>query len=284
MRAAILKSVLWAFDTVNYKKVLGYRPTFLVFRISWISLSLIFWSLLLLFNPLDSVTFNFVIILFLVAGLNLVRYATNQYAYSREKISVLTPYSWIGSVFSIIWAFIIFSNVSLISFFIAILIILLSVWSNVNFKQLDFNKTILVFIWWQIFGAISSLILADMITSSISEISFFIYIRIIYLIILVVMFLILRESISKFKMWGEFYFHRTLWTINWIFRSLLELYLIKNLWLVLSTILWFLETVTTLILSYFVFWDRPKNKDIILTIIITILVFLWFYFKDYWLS
>jgi hypothetical protein len=172
----------------------------------------------------------------------------------------------------------------LISFFIAILIILLSVWSNVNFKQLDFNKTILVFIWWQIFGAISSLILADMITSSISEISFFIYIRIIYLIILVVMFLILRESISKFKMWGEFYFHRTLWTINWIFRSLLELYLIKNLWLVLSTILWFLETVTTLILSYFVFWDRPKNKDIILTIIITILVFLWFYFKDYWLS
>jgi len=279
MLMGILHAIVWALDTINYKKVLTYKPTFLVFRTSWIFLSFLFALSFLLFYPLEPINLTFFIFLFLIAGLNLINYSASQYAYTREKISVLTPYSSISSVFSIIWAFLFFTDTSILSFFIAILIVIISIVPNINFKKLDFNKTILIYIWGQIFSAIANLILAKAVTYTISEISFSVYLRFVYLIILMIIILLTRTPFSSFKMSKSFYWHRTVWAFIWLIRTLIQLYLIKNLGLIMSTVLWFLWMWMTLIMSYLFFWDKPSKKDLLLTIVITILVFLWFYFK-----
>lgn len=77
----------------------------------------------------------------------------------------------------------------------------------------------------------------------------------------------------------DFLFNRYLGSIlSWI-AYLISLFLISDLWLTISTLLWFLWLGFTLILSYFFLWDKPDKKNIILALIVFILVSIGYYFK-----
>ncbi|MCT4616600.1 MAG: hypothetical protein N4A38_00130 [Candidatus Gracilibacteria bacterium] len=213
-------------------------------------------------------------ILYLISGyLGLI-------AYSNEKISVLMPYSKLDAVVVIIVSFIIFQDVSVFSFLIGILILLISVFGKINFKEVKFSRNIIYVIIARTIGGICG-VLTGYILKDISEIDFFMYERISFF---TVTFFFLFITMFKYKK-EDFIFPKTFYISRffnfffWAVGALIGLFIIKSLGLVVSSILGFLGMGITLVMSYFIFGDKPSKKDIILTIIITILVFLGFYFR-----
>jgi hypothetical protein len=76
----------------------------------------------------------------------------------------------------------------------------------------------------------------------------------------------------------QFWIYRITWSIWWI-AWFLSLLVIKKLWLSILILLSFLGIWITLFLSYLILDDKPSKKDLWLTVIVTLLVGLGYYFK-----
>jgi hypothetical protein len=104
-----------------------------------------------------------------------------------------------------------------------------------------------------------------------------------YLVMWVVLFFIPFLLLKWFKELKNvdfgFYTYRSIsWFLSW-FSWFLSLVVISYLGLSISVLLSFLWILSTLFFAFFILRDIPRKKDIILTIIILILISLWFYFK-----
>jgi hypothetical protein len=284
----VIKNVLWTVDTILYKKSFSYRPNLFMntFIISFYYF--IAWSLFLLFFYWKlNIIFSLAVSMFFV---NIVRFITetfNQKIYSQEKISTLMPYSKLDTVIWMIIAFFIFWWVSWLSFLIALAIVFISIIPNINFKSSEkkISKMVLLYIFLKIIWAFLYVIEWYIIVKLLAF-DFFVVDIFTYGLCWIVVALLSswKMKLEDFKMPKSYHILRFSWAVLNIITNFLWAFLIVELWLIVSSILWFLWTWMTLIMSYFVFWDKPSKKDLILTIIITILVFLWFYFKDYWLN
>jgi hypothetical protein len=80
------------------------------------------------------------------------------YYYSKifklEKITHLLPYENLSKIFTIIFSFYLFSDVSTITFFITILTIFVIILFSIDLKNLTFSKNILLFSFSHLFFAI----------------------------------------------------------------------------------------------------------------------------------
>jgi hypothetical protein len=83
------------------------------------------------------------------------------------------------------------------------------------------------------------------------------------------------------KIKKNYYLPRLTWSFLWWWSYALSLIIISELWLSISILLWFIWMWMTLLLSYLILHDKPSKKDLILTIIVTWLVWIWYYFKDF---
>lgn len=87
-----------------------------------------------------------------------------------------------------------------------------------------------------------------------------------------------RKKQLKFNK-RDFFLYMFIAALAWEWTEIMKNFIIKDFWLVITTLLCFLYIWITLILSYFMFWDKPNKKNIMITFVLTILVWLWFYFK-----
>lgn len=285
----IVKNILWTFSTFFYKKSLLSRPNLLVNAFLTSIYHFFAGFFILSLFALEPILYVPVIVLF---AWNFIRYFTSileQKVYQDEKISALIPYSNLNIIMWMIIAFFVFWGVSWISFVIALIIVILSIVPNLKFNKSSgkkISKMVLLYVWLQIIRAIIYVsewyVILKMIAFDFFVLNIFSY-WFAWVCISFVLFRIKKVKLDDFKMNKPYHISKFVENIIYVISSYLSAFLIVELWLIVSSILWFLWTWMTLIMSYFAFWDKPSKKDLILTIVITILVFLWFYFKDYWL-
>jgi len=200
-----------------------------------------------------------------------------QKLYTEEKYSVIAPYTNLNKILIIIGSFFIFKDVSIIALGITLVAICVIIWFSIDFKTLKLPKQIKNIVIAECITAVTVLIVGWLIANYSEKIYFVIY-TVLAAAIYTGMVLYLGQQKQLKSLPKKFWIYRYiggLWFISWF----LWLTLIKNLWLSVSILLSFLGLAAALVFSYIFMKDIPSKKDMLLTLIVTILVWLWFYYK-----
>jgi len=277
---ALLSTFLNSIATNFWKKALSYNApreffNFIAyFSIVLISIALYFFDKLHLSN-INLTTFWLIIFLYL---LQFIIVQLNQYVFSKEKISSILPYQNIHKVLVIIFGFFIFWDISIITLIIALLTVLIIILFTTDFKTIKIPKTIKIFSFSQILETINFLLLWYLFTL-ISNVTFFIYSFILW-IFFVWSIVFYKKQFSCFKtLPSNFFKYRLIAAHIWWTSYILSLIVIQELWLSMSILLSYIGLGMTLFFSYIMFKDKPSKKDLILIIFVSILIWIWYYFK-----
>lgn len=221
--------------------------------------------------------------------LSLIFFTIWRYYHSKifkvEKITYLLPYENLSKIFTIMFSFFIFLDISKITFIITIIVIFVIIIFTIDFKKITFSKNILIFAFSHLFFAIWNLLLWYVLLEVskwwlwVSSFSFITTYLIIWVIVFLLPFLFFKWylELKNINLW--FYYYRWIsWFLSW-FSWFLSMVVISNLGLSISVLLSFLWLLSTLFFAFFILKDSPTKKDIYLTIIVSILISIWFYFK-----
>lgn len=277
---AIFTSILDAFSEVLRKKTLIHRVPEYLNTLFGYSTGLIF-VIYFIFNS-DFSTYNnlLLLLIFIMSSLDIISSKISQSIYREEKISVLMPYTNINSIFTIILSFIFFSDVSKITLNITIFTIFIIILFSIDYKILRFPKNIVKMFLNETIYTITNLIVWYMVIWYwewlLFILDFTMWTSILIAISLYYWYFSYLKKIKK-----NYYLPRLTWSFLWWWSYALSLIIISELWLSISILLWFIWMWMTLLLSYLILHDKPSKKDLILTIIVTWLVWIWYYFKDF---
>lgn len=275
---AIFGTFLKAFADVYWKKSLTYKLRPLAHNLA----SYPIWLILLgyfIFIWFDTQKLD-ILFIFMVASIisiNILRQPIRQQIYREEKISLIVPYTNLNKIFVLITSFFLFQDVSYVTFYIIIFTIIIIAFSSIDFKNKKLPRNLEKIIWDEILITIEILIAWWMVITYGSILYFCSYVLIGFIVYLVVN--TFTGQISDIKTAPIWYWKiRPIWALGWV-AWFLSLLVIKNLWLSLSILLWFLWIWMTLLISYSVLWDVPSKKNIRLTVIVSLLIWAWYYFK-----
>lgn len=145
-------------------------------------------------------------------------------------------------------------------------------------KNLSKPKSLNIFLLYQIIITINILITWYLL-KTISEWDFYIISHLLWIVFMICIIAI-TKSYKEIKIIDKkFYSKRTIASIFWWISWLITLIIIKKLWISISILLSFLGTWITILFSYIFLKDIPSKKNIYLTIIVTAIVWLWYYYK-----
>lgn len=277
---AILSTFLGSWATITWKHALSYNVPKEYFKLLANSSFFLVWIVLYLSGLLDFawVTVFYVLLLLIITiGWNL-KTVVAQKIYSQEKISTLMPYTNINKILSIILAFFIFWNISKISFIITLIAVITITIFSIDFKTLKIPKNIWLFSILEIIQSWITLI-TWYILLEITSSAFFVLTYIIWIIFMwsIVAYKWQFKNITKYPV--KFYIYRLTACHLWWIGYLLSIFVIKNLWVSISLLLSFIWIWITLLFSYVFLKDKPTRKNIALTIIVSALVWFWYYLK-----
>ncbi len=202
-----------------------------------------------------------------------------------EKLSYLLPYANLEKIFTIIFSFFLFWDISVFTFFIIIFTIFVIILFTVDFKNVTFSKNILIYSFAQIFYAIWNLLTWYILLESIkwwlwiSSFSFITTYLIIWTIILFIPFLFLKWFKELKEVSRDFYIFRSVSWVFWWTSWFLSLVIVSNLWLSMSILLSFIWVFTTLVFTFFILKEKIAFKDFLLSVIILALISVGFYFN-----
>jgi hypothetical protein len=92
--------------------------------------------------------------------------------------------------------------------------------------------------------------------------------------------ILFKESFKSLLVQNKtFYKSRGLSLILWWTWFLIWLYIIESFWVLIATLISFIWIITSILSLKYILKDTPKIKDIILAIIVTIMIWIWYYFK-----
>lgn len=200
-----------------------------------------------------------------------------------SKLSELMPYNNLNKLFVIvIWFFLFYWTKnwsSVITLIIAILTLILTFIFTVDFRNIKIPKTIILYVISKFISSLTVLltwyILINYSSATIYSISW-----VTDCIIYVWLWIILRQSFkSMLQQEKWFYISRFLATTFWWTSSLLTLIVLKEAWVVLATLLWFFSVVFMTFSMKFILHDNPTIKQIIMSSIIILFIWIWYYFK-----
>ena len=275
---ALISTVMAAFSDIFWKKSLNFdirsRAHELSSYIIPVSLVLYFCITWFQISSLESKVFLLTGIIILI---DTIRLPIQQQFYREEKISVIMPYLNINKVLVIIASFFIFKDVSYTALCITILTIFIIAFGSIDLKTLKVPRCFWKILFTELLKTLWVLISGWLILSY-SEVTFFNSYIILGLTTNILLVLLLQQWSDFKKVGKEYWKQRTLWSIWW-FSWFLSLVVIKNLWLSISILLWFVWVGVTLLFSYIFLKDIPSKKDMSLTIIVTLLIWVWYYFK-----
>jgi len=278
MFIAFLSTLMSSFADVSWKKSLSFGVRTRAHSLGSYPIALILFSYFVItgFN-IFSVWFVPFLVVGLIAIIDVVKEPINQQIYKEEKISVIMPYLNLSKIFVIICSFFLYNDVSNITFCITILAITVIMLGSIDMKNKRFPKCFSKLLCIEILRTVGILLWGWLVLGY-SEIAYFNLYVVLYLI--PTLFL----AYSSHQLWDlvkvpiTFWFYRLIAGLWW-FWWFLSLLVIKNLGLSLSILLWFLWIWVTLLISYLFLKDTPTKKNIFLTIVVSLLIAVWYYFK-----
>lgn len=189
-------------------------------------------------------------------------------------MSILIPYWEFKSIFAIVLWFFIFWDSSIITFILAIIAWSILVIGSINFKNIKFNKYCLALMISSLMQAIK-FIIYWFILISISELSIMFYSSFIKTIILLIIIIYAKEIYNYKKINKEMSSYILLENIVWISVTFITLFLIKELWIVQTVLIWMIYLAISMLIAFIIFKNKPTKKEFIITITITILIWIW---------
>lgn len=278
---AIIWTLIWSISKVLFKKTTYYKlsPELndligLFWGFVWICILFFLWIFDIVLKNLYDYIFIVVLILFFIPVLHI-----RTYVLQKEKISSLIPYQNTAPILTILLAYIfLWEKVSFITLVIFITIIIILIFSSTIWNKIIFNKNILLFLLAEFITAVYNIFVAFILIDNSSSTYFIVYILLSSIILALIV-------LYQFYRWmrfpvldNTFYIYRilaSLWWTSW----LIWIILISEYGIIVSTLLGFLGLSVMLISSYIVYKDIPSKKDIIIIMIISILVAIWFIYR-----
>jgi len=219
-----------------------------------------------------------------VTALSISMWFLWQMIYRNEKISSLTPFSNIDRIFLIIISFFIFKNASIISFWIALLATIVLTLFTIDFKNFRMPKNFGLILLNNSLSTAKVLTIWWLFTKNITSITYYSYNTILYTLVLLIP-LLKAKQFKELKLWSKAYYSYRFWAaIIGQIAAIVSFFLLEKLWIIVSNLLSFLTLWATLLFSYLFLWDKPSKKDIASAVIISILVSVGYYFKDFWIK
>jgi hypothetical protein len=244
-----------------------------IWAILWLIAIIVIWKMnLVLNNSLDYLLIIITFILFLFS------IKINQFVVKQETISALIPFENLWKVLTVLFGvFLLWDQISYISLGMFIGVVILIMLFSLDLKHLKFSKNIILYCLAQLFIAIANLIIWFILihNTSLDYYSVYTIFSLLFMIILC-WYMWLYPQAKGLTKW--YYINRWLSSLNWI-SWIISILLIKELWLSVTTLLSFLWIGISLISSYIIFKDIPTKKNILLTIAILSLVWVWYAFK-----
>lgn len=280
--------ILWEFFSslaaIYWKKSLGIGeliPSF-AFMFLWRFVSFLFvvgiciyFQIPFLAMSVFSLEFFFTLIVVL---LTILRDPLRQYTMKREKISTILPFTKLNTVLSIVISFYIFGDVSLISFFIALLIVWVIAISSIDLHSFKIPKTLGVFFLHEL-SVTLSVLMTWYIFTNIDFLSFYVTHTSLLVILLFCVVLLKWWLTIVTSQEASFYISRFWWATFWTLWYFISLYIMSELWIIMLILISFLWVIFLLLLWFVILWDKPNKKDIVMWVTVMILVWLAFYYK-----
>lgn len=278
MLYAIITSILGSLDEVLWKKTLIYKVPEYLNTLFWYITGL-FFAFYFIFNvDFTLLNYKFFVLITIMLMAYILSTKFSQSIYREEKISVLMPYTNINSALTIILSFFIFLDVSLVSFFITLLTIIIIILFSIDYKLFRFPRNIVKMFLHEIILTLYNIIVWFLVISY-WEWLLFIFDFFVWSIILIIISAYFWYFSFVKKLKKNYLIPRLGWSFLWWWAYAISLLIISELWLSMSILLWFVWMWITLLLSYVILKDKPTNKDLLLTVIVTWLVWIWYYFK-----
>lgn len=278
MLFAFISTILSAFSDVFWKKSLNHKvgPRAHELACYPIGILLLIYFIYSWFS-LSDVWLSAFIVCAIIISIDSIRQPVMQQVYKEEKLSVIMPYLNLSKIFIIIASFFIFKDVSNTAFFITLItIVVIIIWS-IDFKTLKLPRNFTKILFVETLRASAWLLWWWLVVNH-TEMTFFN----LYVIFWGLFMLTLTLKTWQYKDLAQapliFWKQReiaALWWVSWF----LSLVVIKNLGLSLSILLGFLWIWITLLFSYLFLKDVPSKKNILLTVIVSVLIWIWYYFK-----
>lgn len=216
-------------------------------------------------------------------------YTIWKYFYSKifkvEKITYLLPYINLEKIFTVIFSFFLFKDITNTTFFITIFTVLIIIFFSVDYKNIKFSKNILIFSFSQLLYAMWNIVMWYVLLDVakwwlwVTWFSFITTYLFIWVVLFLIPFLFLKWFLELKQVDSWFYFSiGTSSILSW-FAWFLSMVVISDLGLSISVLLSFLWLFSTLFFSFFILRDIPTKKDVILSILVLLLVSAWFYYK-----
>jgi hypothetical protein len=202
----------------------------------------------------------------------------NQRLNQEEKLATLVPFSNLNKIFSLTLSFLIFKDVSLTALLISLSAVLVIVWASIDLKHFSFPKNFKKILLIQGLVSVRYIIMSRCILQLNDKI-FYVYDTVFYALTLVIIILSSHTQWQLRQFNKGFYINRMWASIFWAISTVISLYLISELGATTVLLLGFLNVALQIIIAYFYLGEKPSKKDIILTLIVSVLVAIWFYFK-----
>lgn len=283
----IISVLFTSFWASYYKKAINNSklPKTLFFLI-WPIVGFLILFILLVFKNNNFTIYSEPIIIFLALLIVLMHISADFieiHILKNTKLSELLPYSNLDKLFIILFWFFIFywtkNWTSVTTLWIALLtLIIISLW-NLNFKNIQLPKNILLYFIVMWFRALN-IIIVGIILVKYSTIEYlWLNIPLIFLFYLLLNY-IYKNSFSLFKKETFlFYKYRFLSLILWWIWIIISLFLVETSWVIIATLIWFLSVAINILTMKVVLKDKPNIKQVILSILVVILIWIWYYFK-----
>lgn len=283
----ILSAFLWAiWWTFRKKAVDNSNLSTNLFSILWpIMWAFIIWGAWYFFWIQKEIYSNYILILiiFLIVILETIANYIEIDVFKKTKLSDLLPYQNTNKLLIVLFWFFIYywteNSTSITSFLIILFTMVLIIFTSIDIKKFKINKIIWFYILWKTFSAIAWLliwyILAKYSTISYMSINV-VFVFFTYYFITIIKKDKFRTILQQKK---EFYLPRIIWLILWWSSFIMWLYIIETTWLLIATLISFIWLVFNIISMKFILNDNPSKKQVILAFIVSILIWIWYYFK-----
>lgn len=278
----ILSTFLTGFSTIFRKKSISFKDQlgdYGFMFIGWVT-AIVLFPVFFMRGDVDLTTFSLknITIIIIICALWIGSNVISQYVYKNEKLSLIAPYENLNKILSIVLSFFIFSDVSVISLCIALFVIAIIFVTSVDFQRMQIPRTIQFFSINQVMVSVNTILIWYLLLNM-STIDYFVLENSIGILLLFWIIVFNKDIVKLTRQNKQFYKNRSWAAILGMLGYIISLYVISSFWVTVNILLSFLYLWFILVLSYFMLWDKPTMKSIIVSIVVTLLVGLGFYFK-----
>lgn len=284
MFLALISTIFSSISVIYYKKTLSISNIkSIVFQYYWEIIFFPFIVLALFFK------FNFwffldykIIFAFILWNLIYIYFNDiTQYLYKNEKISTILPYTKINNLIVVVFSFIFLNSdnsTSLFSFIICLTSIIIATISSIDFKTKTLPTNIIKILTVQILKSIQ-LMINLFVLKELSSIEFIVINEIVYYIFIFILIVYWKQLFEFKKFKWEILKYRVISSYIWWVSAIISIFLLKEIWIILTTLLWFFWSAISILIAYVFLKEIPNKKDIILWLIMIFLAVIWYYFN-----